>query len=85
MTNTNQTAFPDTLGAGGMTKLEYLSAVALQGIIANKRYHQYPIDKLTDKAVEVARELIKSLNKPLPDEQEESERKTDIQTGANDA
>lgn len=63
----DQTAFPSTeLMTFGLTKREYFAAMALLGLLSDRQYNQalswYEND-YTNHAVELADNLINSLNK----------------------
>ena len=56
---------PETEAVGGLTKLEYFAAAALQGLIPRfkSNWEWSDIDYFADKSVELAKALINSLNK----------------------
>ena len=63
----DQTAFPSTeLMTFGLTKREYFAAMALLGLLSDRQYNQalsWRVNDYTNNAVEIADELIESLNK----------------------
>lgn len=56
---------PGTFHAG-LTKREYFSVLALQGLMANPNTCPDDIDMITEDAVAIADSLIKELNKESP-------------------
>lgn len=67
ITNPNDTAFPDQHLIGqGLTKREFFAVMALQGLLSDRQHAikmQYTYDAFTNRAVKLADELIKELNK----------------------
>lgn len=61
MTQDNNVMFAD----GGLTKREYFSALALQGLLANQDYG-YHCEDVESDAVILADRLIRELNKTKP-------------------
>jgi len=63
----DQTAFPSTeLMTFGLTKREYFAAIALLGLLSDRWYNHalgWRENDYTNNAVEIADELIESLNK----------------------
>ena len=53
---------------GGLTKREYFSAMAMQGIIANKDGLDIKIERIVESAVDTADALIDELNKTKQNE-----------------
>lgn len=47
----------------GLTKLELISAMALQGVIANPAYHSFQPDEFAKFAIKCADELLNQLEK----------------------
>jgi len=66
-TKKNESAFPiiaeDYIIDGGLTKREYFSAIAMQGIIANKDGLDNKIERIVESAVDTADALIEELKK----------------------
>lgn len=70
MTKPNENAFPfqdngtDNSVDWGMTKLEYLAAMAMQGLISTQSENNYFTDQqIAESAVNYAKALIEALNK----------------------
>jgi uncharacterized protein YjfI (DUF2170 family) len=63
----DQTAFPSTeLMTFGLSKREYFAAMAMLGLLSKGQYKQalsWRVNDYTNNAVEIADELIESLNK----------------------
>jgi hypothetical protein len=64
-TKANEPAYPNIQVASlkGLTKREYFSAMAMQGIIANKDGLDIKIERIVESAVDTADALIEELNK----------------------
>lgn len=66
-TQANDAAYPIANGVlewqGGLTKREYFAAMALQGMLADRRlYHPDDMESACSDAVKMADELINKLN-----------------------
>ena len=64
-TEPNEPAYPNIQvpSLKGLTKREYLAAMAMQGIIANKDGLDIKIERIVESAVDTADALIEELNK----------------------
>jgi hypothetical protein len=53
---------------GGLTKREWMAAMCLQGILANRSIHKYTLWSATQSAIMYADQLLMGLKSAAPDE-----------------